>query len=158
MCIPLPIRGQPHVSSAGPPALPPALGGHSPVPAWSRLLSTSPVRFWQSLTTLVNPARTDLPVLYCTSNLGLAAGLRPLCPCRRLTANAPLHAPTRGGGMVGPILVARPLPNIGLVAHFQGSCLLYGRGSAPLQFRVGQLHLLARRRVHRSSLGLECHF
>jgi len=92
MGIPLPIRGQPSVSSAGAPALPPAVGGHSPVPAWPRQLSTSPVRFWQSLTTLVNPAHTAVPVLHCTSTLGLAVGLGPLCPCRRLTANAP---PTR---------------------------------------------------------------
>ena len=140
MGIPLPIRGRPNVSSAGAPALPPAVGGLSPVPAWSRQLSTSPVRFWQSLTTLVNPAHTAVPVLHCTSTLGLAVGLGPLCPRRRLTANAPLRAPTSGGDRLGPILVARPLPDRGLVAHFQGSCLPYGRCSAPLLFQLRRFH------------------
>jgi len=133
-------------------------GGHSPVPAWSQHLSTSPVWFWQSLTTLVNPAHKAVPILHCTSDLGLAVGLGPQCPRRRLTANAPLRAPTRGGGMLGPILAARSSPGLGLVVHFQGSCLPYGRCSAALQFQLRRLHSLARRRVHRSSSGLGCYF
>jgi len=120
MGIPLPIRGQPSVSLAGAPAFLPAVGGLSPFHAWSRQLSTLPVRFWKSLTALVNPAHTAVPVLHCTSSLGLAFGLGTLGPRRRLNANALLRAPTRGGGRLGPILVARPSPNRGLVAHFQG--------------------------------------
>ena len=127
-----PIRGRPSVSSAGAPAFPPAVGRLSPIPAWSRQLSTLPVWFWKRVTALVNPAHTAVPVLHCTTSLGLAVGLGTLCPRRRLTANAPLRAPTSGGDRLGPILLARPSPDRGLVAHFQGSCLPYGRCSAPL--------------------------
>ena len=154
MGIPLPIRGQLSVSSAGPPALPPALGGHSPVPAWSRQLSTSPVRFWQSFTTLVNPAHTAVPVLHCTSTLGLAVGLGTLCPRRRLTANAPLRAPTRGGGRLGPILVAPPRPTVDSSPISKARAYRMAVALLRLNFNYGDFIW---RRVHRRSSGLGCH-